>query len=278
MAAVRARTRCRTRTITPLGVRPPCCSRSSWPLKVSFVDGFDDLAQRLEIPGAGRCGLALAGRAQQRDPRRGDGGLEVAAVVVLVADQRLAGPGGQQARVGGEHADEHLALVGLSAGQGERDGQALQGADQVQVAPGNTASGWRSTRTAPTRPGQGASRSRGTGRTPPGWSRQPRRHRSTRRRWRPGRDAVPDQRGGRGQPPARLDRRVRDRRARRAGAPPPARRVGAQRPGVRRRPPTRGSGGGHRGRPLRRPAPSAPGADAGRAAPPPGPGRGPPGT
>ena len=40
LAAVRARMRCRTRTVTPLTVRPPCRSRSSWPLRVSLTDSM----------------------------------------------------------------------------------------------------------------------------------------------------------------------------------------------------------------------------------------------
>jgi hypothetical protein len=38
IAAVRARMRCRTRTATPILVRPPWRSRSSWPLKVWLTD------------------------------------------------------------------------------------------------------------------------------------------------------------------------------------------------------------------------------------------------
>jgi hypothetical protein len=71
----------------------------SFQVKLSFegvVDRFDDLAQRLEVLSAGPRGLALSGRAQQPDPFFGDGGLEVEAVVVRVADEDLAGAGGQQ--------------------------------------------------------------------------------------------------------------------------------------------------------------------------------------
>ncbi len=77
-------------------------------------------------------GLAFAGGPQEPDPRGGDGGLEVAAVVVLVPDQGLAGPGSQQVRPGGQDAGQHVALVSLGAGQAEGDGQPLQGAHQVQ--------------------------------------------------------------------------------------------------------------------------------------------------
>jgi hypothetical protein len=51
---------------------------------------------------------------------------------VLVSDQGLAGSGGHQGRVGGQDAQQHLAFVGLGAGQREADRQALQGAAQVQ--------------------------------------------------------------------------------------------------------------------------------------------------
>jgi hypothetical protein len=63
--------------------------------------------------------------------------LEPAAVVVLVSEQGLAGSGGHQGRVGGQDAQQHLALGGLGAGQREADRQALAGADQVQPQPPN---------------------------------------------------------------------------------------------------------------------------------------------
>ena len=59
------------------------------------VDGLDDLPQRLEVLPSGGLGLALAGRAQQAEPGLGEDGLEVAAVVALVADDGLPGPAGQ---------------------------------------------------------------------------------------------------------------------------------------------------------------------------------------
>ena len=57
-------------------------------------------------------------------PGVGQGGLEVAAVVVLVADQR-SGPVGAAASVGvgGEDVEQDLAFVGLGAGQREADGR-----------------------------------------------------------------------------------------------------------------------------------------------------------
>jgi dipeptidyl aminopeptidase/acylaminoacyl peptidase len=96
------------------------------------VNGFDDLAQWLEELGACPGGLALAGGPQEFYPGAGHGGLEGGAEVVLVADEGLAWPGGDQVGAGGEHAGQHLALIGLRAGQGEGDGQAVQGAHQVQ--------------------------------------------------------------------------------------------------------------------------------------------------
>ena len=56
------------------------------------VDRFDDLAQWLEVLGAGPGWFALAGRAQQAYSGGGQGGFEVTAVVVLVADDDLPGP------------------------------------------------------------------------------------------------------------------------------------------------------------------------------------------
>jgi uncharacterized protein len=62
----------------------------------------------------------------------GEGLLEGGAVVVLVPDQGLAGPGGEQIGAGGEHVQQHVAFVGFGAGQGERNRQPMQGGDQVQ--------------------------------------------------------------------------------------------------------------------------------------------------
>src|ERR1019366_9175845 len=62
MAAVSARMRCRTRTITPSAVWPPCCSRSSWPLKVSLT-GSMIWRSGLKNRGPARSGSPLrAGR------------------------------------------------------------------------------------------------------------------------------------------------------------------------------------------------------------------------
>ncbi|GHD07657.1 hypothetical protein GCM10010313_27080 [Streptomyces violarus] len=83
--------------------------------------------------GAGPFRLALAGRPKQPDVLAGQLVLEAPAEVVLVADQRLSRPGGGQARFGGEQVQQGLALVGLGPGQGESDGQAPEGAHQVQA-------------------------------------------------------------------------------------------------------------------------------------------------
>src|SRR5215212_9573225 len=68
------------------------------------VDRLDDLAQRLEELAASPGWFALAGRAEQVQPGRGEGGLELTAVVVLVRDQDLPGPVGRgQGGVGVEN-------------------------------------------------------------------------------------------------------------------------------------------------------------------------------
>ncbi|KFF98198.1 hypothetical protein IQ62_26355 [Streptomyces scabiei] len=68
----------------------------------------------------------MRARPQQPDVLLGQLVLEAASEVVSVADQRLGGP------VGGEGVQQGLALVGFCSGQGEGDGQALEGAHQVQ--------------------------------------------------------------------------------------------------------------------------------------------------
>jgi hypothetical protein len=79
---------------------------------------------------AGGLGLAFAGGAEQDEPGGGELVLEVAAVVALVADDDL--PGSPCQVVVGQDAQQDLPLVGLRPGQGEADGQAVQGAQQVQ--------------------------------------------------------------------------------------------------------------------------------------------------
>ncbi len=97
-----------------------------------LVDRLDDLPQWLEQLRSWPLGLAVAGRPQQPDAQVGQLLLEVAAEVVLVADQCLALPLGGELRLDGEKVQQRLALVGLGPGQREGDRQALQGADQVQ--------------------------------------------------------------------------------------------------------------------------------------------------
>jgi len=119
IAAVRARRRCRILVMTPSGV-----AAVAFEAGLAFegvVDGFDDLAQRLEEAGACPLRLALAGRAQPADAVLGQGGLEVVPVVVLVRDDDLAVPAGGQGRAGPD-AQEHLPLVCLGAGQAKPAG------------------------------------------------------------------------------------------------------------------------------------------------------------
>ena len=100
-----------------------------------LVDRLDELPQRAEQVRTGPLGLALAGRPQQPHAQPGQDRLELAAVVVLVGQQRLPRPGGHQFRLDCQQVHQHLALVGLGAGQREGDREAVQGADQVQPQP-----------------------------------------------------------------------------------------------------------------------------------------------
>jgi hypothetical protein len=63
------------------------------------VDRFDDLRQRLEEEGCWSERMAFAGGAQQFYPGVDQVGLEPAAVVVLVRDQDLSAPVGEQGGV-----------------------------------------------------------------------------------------------------------------------------------------------------------------------------------
>ena len=61
------------------------------------------------------------------------GGLELAAVVVLVRDHDLVVAPAEQGGVRGQHGEQDLAFVGFGAGQGEPDRESVQGGNQVQA-------------------------------------------------------------------------------------------------------------------------------------------------
>ena len=97
------------------------------------VDGLDDLVRRLEEPAAA-SELALADRAQKAQPGLSQGSLEVAAVVLLLADQHLAE---QQAGHPGiiQDGQQHLPPVSVGAAYRGAHWQALQRAQQLQPQP-----------------------------------------------------------------------------------------------------------------------------------------------
>ncbi len=69
------------------------------------------------------------------DALAGEVGFEVAAEVVLVADQDLPWPCAGQRRVVVQKVEQDLTFVGLRAGERVPDRQAVQGGDQVQRRP-----------------------------------------------------------------------------------------------------------------------------------------------
>ena len=79
-----------------------------------------------------RAGSPFAGRGQQVQSGTGEGGFELAAVVVAVCNDDLSDAPQGQVGVGVEDLEQALALVGLGAGQGESDREPVQRADQVQ--------------------------------------------------------------------------------------------------------------------------------------------------
>ena len=115
-----------------------------------IVDRLDDLAQRLEEPGAGRLGLALAAGRSRRSP----------------AAARTASAVNMASRASRPSALAPVRAKATAGRAGCRPGAA--------ATPRSTANAKRSTRTRPTRPGQSALRCRGSGRTPPGWNPPPR--------------------------------------------------------------------------------------------------------
>lgn len=72
---------------------------------------------RLVRPRTSRPGpfrLVIAGRPRQPDVLLGQFGFAALADVVLVSDQRVAGPGGDKFRFGGEEVQRGLAFVSLA--------------------------------------------------------------------------------------------------------------------------------------------------------------------
>jgi hypothetical protein len=111
-------------------VCPPCRSRSSWLLNVWLIDSI-----------VCRSGSLFRAGAQQPYPFVGQGGLELAAVVVLVADEGLTEPVGEQRTVGVEDPQQHLAFVGFGAGQCEADGQPVRAHSRYSRSPRSSGTG-----------------------------------------------------------------------------------------------------------------------------------------
>jgi hypothetical protein len=102
---------------------------------LDYSSRLDQLPQRLEQLGAGPLVLALASRPQQPETQLAEQPLELAAAGVLVGEQDLPRPGRHQPRLDRQQVQQHLALISLGPGEGDRDWQAVQGADQVQPQP-----------------------------------------------------------------------------------------------------------------------------------------------
>ncbi len=122
-----------TRTRTPAGVYPPCCSRLSCPLNVSLIDSMI-WRSGLKNWAPGRSGSPLRAGRNSRRPAWLRVASKLSAEVVLVPDDELTGPVGGRG-LAGEDVEQHLAFVGLGAGECEADGEPVQGAQQVQPQP-----------------------------------------------------------------------------------------------------------------------------------------------
>ena len=120
--------RCATRVNTPAGVRPPCCSRPSWPLRVWLTD-FDPLAHAAEVAVA--VGLVLAVRAQQAQRHLLGELLELFAGEALVGQQDL--PVADEVVVVIEQRGQNLSFADLGVGQAPRDGHAVASAHEVEL-------------------------------------------------------------------------------------------------------------------------------------------------
>ena len=129
-------------------MRPPCRSRSSWPLRVSLTDSMI-CRSGLSSSSRGGASRRFAGRAQQGDPGVGESGLRTSrAVVALVGDQGLRGPAAGQGGVDVEHVGQDVAFVGLGAGQGDRSAARAGCTPGAAAAPRSSASARRSSRSS----------------------------------------------------------------------------------------------------------------------------------
>lgn len=110
------------RVVSPLAVRAPGRSESSWPLRVSLTDSMiwrNGLKQALA--GAG-CAV-LVGGVDQRHAVVVQASFQLGRGVALVGRQALAVTVGEQGRFGLEQIAGDVTLVGFGGGDRERDRQ-----------------------------------------------------------------------------------------------------------------------------------------------------------
>ena len=116
----------------PSVVRPPCRSRSSWPLRVSLTDSIHWRIQPIDP-----CRGASSRRSgpDQGSPKPAVTGPRSPAREALVPDQRQSRPQGAGAPGVGEQLRGDFAFADLGAGQAPGDGHPVGGGDQVQLQP-----------------------------------------------------------------------------------------------------------------------------------------------
>jgi hypothetical protein len=99
------------------------------------VGRFGQLADRPEQRLAVPDGLVIAGRPQLGDVAGGHACHGFAVDEALAGDEGEARPGSGELGLGLEHGGQHFTFTNLRAGQRPQDGNADQGADQVQAQP-----------------------------------------------------------------------------------------------------------------------------------------------
>src|SRR4029450_8998242 len=104
--------RCKTRTATPIGVRPPWRSRSSCPLKVSLTDSISCRSGPNSLAPGRSTSPLRAGRIGRPPPPPRPPAPELGTLVVLVRNHQLPGPGAPQVRLDRQDVQQVLPLIG----------------------------------------------------------------------------------------------------------------------------------------------------------------------
>src|SRR4051812_31222962 len=111
-------------------MRPPCCSRVSWPLVVSMTDSIH-WRTRASLPN--RAGSSVrSGRTRWAPSSSRRKASNSAPAKALVAEDHIAGADEGMVGVGGQQRLDRFPLADLGVGQSPHDRHPLGGGDQVE--------------------------------------------------------------------------------------------------------------------------------------------------